>query len=176
MPFPLDMLGAILLTAIGILLMMPFREWVRWIVVPRLAEPLYRGNFALTIGKRLGSARKICFRRRTVMASRRLRLRCICRRPTMRVFCAAAYPARIGMRGGLRVPILPLMEAIVVRASDRHRQLPSYLLSPTIFSRLLARSNEIELRHESQGDNAPFPRGRQGESTDVVSEMPMDPI
>jgi len=48
-------------------------------------------------------------------------------------------------RGGLRVPILPLIEAIVVRASDRHRQLPSYLHSATIFSRLLTRSNEIEL-------------------------------
>jgi hypothetical protein len=55
-PFPLDMLGAILVTAIGTLLMMPFREWVRWTVVPRLAEPLYRRNFALTIGNRLGSA------------------------------------------------------------------------------------------------------------------------
>jgi hypothetical protein len=39
--------------------------------------------------------------------------------------------------GGLRMPILPLMEAIVVRASDRHCQLPSYLHSATIFSRLL---------------------------------------
>jgi hypothetical protein len=55
-PFPLDMLGAILVTAIGILLMIPFRGWIRWTVVPRLAEPLYRRNFALTIGKRLGSA------------------------------------------------------------------------------------------------------------------------
>jgi len=45
------MLEAILVTAIGILLMMPFREWVRWFVVPRLAESLYRRNFALTIGK-----------------------------------------------------------------------------------------------------------------------------
>jgi hypothetical protein len=35
------MLGAILDTAIGILLMMPLGEWVRWTVVPRLAEPLY---------------------------------------------------------------------------------------------------------------------------------------
>jgi hypothetical protein len=35
--------------------------------------------------------------------------------------------------------------AIVVRASDRHRQLPSYLHSVTIFSRLLTRSNETEL-------------------------------
>jgi hypothetical protein len=50
------MLGAILVTAIGILLMMPFCEWVRWTVVPRLTEPLYRRIFALTIGKRLGSA------------------------------------------------------------------------------------------------------------------------
>jgi hypothetical protein len=32
-----------------------------------------------------------------------------------------------------------LMEAIVVRVSDRHRQLPSYLHSATIFSRLLTR-------------------------------------
>ena len=52
--FPLDMLGAILVTAIGILLMMPFREWIRWTVVLRLAEPLYRRNFALTIGKKVG--------------------------------------------------------------------------------------------------------------------------
>jgi len=33
--FPLNMLGAILVTAIGILLMMPFREWIRWTVVHR---------------------------------------------------------------------------------------------------------------------------------------------
>jgi hypothetical protein len=45
----------------------------------------------------------------------------------------------------LRAPILPLMEPIVVRASDRHRQLPSYLHSAAIFSRLLTRSNETEL-------------------------------
>ena len=51
-PFQLDMLGAILVTPIGILLMMPLREWGRWTVVPRLGEPLYRRNFALTIGKR----------------------------------------------------------------------------------------------------------------------------
>ena len=44
----LDMLRAILVTAIGILLMMPLHEWVRWTVAPRLAEPLYRRNFALT--------------------------------------------------------------------------------------------------------------------------------
>jgi hypothetical protein len=31
------MLGAILVTAIGILLMMPLREWVRWTVVPWLS-------------------------------------------------------------------------------------------------------------------------------------------
>src|SRR5216684_180618 len=48
-------------------------------------------------------------------------------------------------RGGLRAPILRLIEAIVVRASDRHRQLPSYLHSATIFARLLTRSNETEL-------------------------------
>jgi hypothetical protein len=47
--------------------------------------------------------------------------------------------------GGLRMPILPLMEAIVVRASDRHCQLPSYLHSATIFSRLLTHTNETEL-------------------------------
>jgi hypothetical protein len=46
------MLGAILVTPIGILLMMPLREWGRWTVVPRLGEPLYRRNVALTIGKR----------------------------------------------------------------------------------------------------------------------------
>jgi hypothetical protein len=38
-----------------------------------------------------------------------------------------------------------LIEAIVVRVSDRHRQLPSYLHSAAIFSRLLTRSNETEL-------------------------------
>jgi hypothetical protein len=37
------------------------------------------------------------------------------------------------------------MEAIVVRASDRHRQLLSYLHSATILARLLTRSNETEL-------------------------------
>jgi hypothetical protein len=47
-------------------------------------------------------------------------------------------------------PILRLMEAIVVRASDRHRQLRSYLHSPTIFSRLLTRSNELELEFQSE--------------------------
>ena len=49
--FPLDMLGAIPIAAIGILLVMPFREWVRWTIVPRLAEPLYRRVFALPIGR-----------------------------------------------------------------------------------------------------------------------------
>jgi hypothetical protein len=51
-------------------------------------------------------------------------------------------------RGGLRAPILRFMEAIVVRASDRHRQLLSYLHSPTIFSRLLTRLNETELEFQ----------------------------
>jgi hypothetical protein len=50
---------------------------------------------------------------------------------------------RSSARGGLRA--LPLMEAIVVRASDRHRQLLSYLHSATILARLLTRSNETEL-------------------------------
>jgi undecaprenyl-diphosphatase len=49
--FPLDILGAIPIAAIGILLMMPFGKWVRCTVVPRLAEPLYRRVFALPIGR-----------------------------------------------------------------------------------------------------------------------------
>ena len=60
-------------------------------------------------------------------------------------------PSRIesgGYSAGLAAtcerPILRLMEAIVVRASDRHRQLPSYLHSATIFFRLLTRSNKTE--------------------------------
>jgi hypothetical protein len=61
-------------------------------------------------------------------------------------FCAAASSAR----GDLRTPILPLMEAIVVRASDRHHQLLSYLHSPTILSRLLTRlygtEREVSIR------------------------------
>src|SRR6266480_3650738 len=62
----------------------------------------------------------------------------------MRVFLCRRVPR--SARGGLRAPIPPLTEAIVVRASDRHRQSPSYLHSPAIFSsRFLTRLNETEL-------------------------------
>jgi hypothetical protein len=52
-------------------------------------------------------------------------------------------------RGCPRAPVQSFVESIVAlgeRTSDRQRQLPSYRLSATIFSRLLTRSNETELQ------------------------------
>src|SRR3977135_1317736 len=63
----------------------------------------------------------------------------------MRVFLCRRVPR--STRSGLAAPTPPVTEAIVVRASDRHRQSPSYLHSPAIFSsRLLTRLKETELQ------------------------------
>lgn len=60
---------------------------------------------------------------------------CTCRRPTHESPFVPAYPLGPA-RAAWECPRLPLLEAIVVRDSDRRRQLPRYLHSGTIFLQL----------------------------------------
>jgi hypothetical protein len=60
---------------------------------------------------------------------------CICRRPTHESPFVPAYPLG-SARAAWECRLLPLLEAIVVRDSDRRRQLPRYLHSGTIFLQL----------------------------------------